>query len=248
MNRKQKAFTLVELLVVIAIIGILVALLLPAVQAAREAARRMSCNNNMKQIALALHNYHDVYRMFPTAVQPKFDRSWRVTVLPFMDQAKLYELYNQDAAWDHSDNAPLALEVVRPLDCPSRPFRLDDHDRFLSAYAAITGPGTAFGDKEYVKIRSFTDGSSNTLMVAEACGQQIIWTQPHDVSPASQELQINAPGTALHKSDGVMSSYHVGGAQVLLGDGSVRFISERRDQEVLRKVMTRNGGERLSEF
>jgi len=227
--------------------GIVVVVLLqpPPVSMAREASRRTQCKNNLKQIGQALHNYPDVNQMFPIAVQPRYDRSWRVTLLPFMDQAKLYEHYNQDAAWDHPDNAPLAMEVVRSLDCPSRPFRLDDQGRFLSAYAAITGSGTAFGDKEYTDIKSFTDGLSNTLMVAEACGQQVIWTQPNDVNPNSEdsELQINAPGDALHKSNGVMSSYHVGGAQVLLGDGSVRFISERTDQEVLHKVMTRNGGE-----
>ncbi|WP_158520909.1 DUF1559 domain-containing protein [Fuerstiella marisgermanici] len=231
----------------LALIGLCCGFLLPVVfqpssgASGPPAAMRTQCKNNLKQIGLALHNYHDVNSMFPIAVQPKFDRSWRVTVLPFLDQAPLYERYNHDATWEHPDNAPLAGVVVQTLDCPARPFRLDDHDRFLSAYSAVTGPGTAFGDREYVKINAFTDGLANTLMVAETCGKPIVWTRPKDVSTATDEPEINAPGDALHESNGVMSSYHFGGAQVLLGDGSVRFIGEQLEPELLRQLMTRDG-------
>lgn len=223
--------------------GFLIVFLLqpPPSAAAREAARRTQCKNNLKQIGLALHNYHDMHRMFPTPVQAKFDRSWRVTILPFLDRHAIYEKYDQQQTWDSDKNAPLAREIIPPFDCPSRLNRVDDQERFLSAYSALTGPGTAFGDNEYTTRRSFTDGLANTLMVAETCGKPIIGTQPKDVNTATDEPKINAPGDALHQSNGVMSSYHFGGAQVLLGDGSVRYIGEQLEPELLRQLMTRDG-------
>jgi len=103
---KRRAFTLVELLVVIAIIGILIALLLPAVQAAREAARRSQCTNNLKQIGLALHNYHDVQRSFPlgayTGVGPVYGHlsgtNWRTEILPYLEQGALYSKLTFDGS------------------------------------------------------------------------------------------------------------------------------------------------------
>lgn len=107
MHARRSAFTLVELLVVIAIIGILVGLLLPAVQAAREAARRMSCSNNLKQYGLALHNYHDVYKGFPSLVNTwngvtDKDLGWQAQILPQMEQSGLYNSLNMRlyAPWD----------------------------------------------------------------------------------------------------------------------------------------------------
>src|SRR3954469_9382671 len=103
---RRLAFTLVELLVVIAIIGILVALLLPAVQSAREAARRMQCQNNVKQLGLALHNYHDVHKIFPPSsiwpVESEIEKknngnlgaNWVIMVLPYMEQQNLYNSFN----------------------------------------------------------------------------------------------------------------------------------------------------------
>ncbi|HZN33989.1 MAG TPA: DUF1559 domain-containing protein, partial [Pirellulaceae bacterium] len=90
----RRAFTLVELLVVIAIIGVLVALLLPAVQAAREAARRMSCGNNLKQLALGIHNYHDVHLVFPYEMYANPGWAWGAFILPFIEQQNLHQQLN----------------------------------------------------------------------------------------------------------------------------------------------------------
>ena len=110
----RSGFTLVELLVVIAIIGVLVALLLPAVQAAREAARRTQCNNNMKQLVLAVHNFHDVNQVFPASQDQWINSkgatigcSWVTRILPFIEQKALYEKYNFDAAWDDATSPDL---------------------------------------------------------------------------------------------------------------------------------------------
>ena len=102
--RRKRGFTLIELLVVIAIIAILIALLLPAVQQAREAARRSQCKNNMKQIGLALHNYHDVFTTFPIGgLKNSRGPNWRVGLLPYMDQAPAYNQVSfASSFWAHS--------------------------------------------------------------------------------------------------------------------------------------------------
>src|SRR5207249_6895371 len=133
----REGFTLVELLVVIAIIGVLVALLLPAVQAAREAARRTQCNNNMRQLTLGVHNFHDVNQVFPASQDQWVNSkgvtigcSWVTRILPFIEQQALYQIYNFDAAWDDAatnDSATGADKYkVKGFLCPSAP---PDKDR-----------------------------------------------------------------------------------------------------------------------
>ena len=93
MRKDNRAFTLVELLVVIAIIGILVALLLPAIQAAREAARRSQCTNNLKQLGIAIHNYHDTYKQLPVGNHSCCWGTWQMSILPFIEERQLGEMY-----------------------------------------------------------------------------------------------------------------------------------------------------------
>jgi len=154
--RRRPGFTLVELLVVIAIIGVLIALLLPAVQQAREAARRMQCTNHLKQIALALHNYHDTYQVFPSAaycgganrVTGTSDiahcHTWIESLFPFLEQQAVFDRIDFKVA-NHQGVNPEILNTVdlASLYCPSDP----DAGLFVNSREAGYTPGTTFGGK-----------------------------------------------------------------------------------------------------
>jgi prepilin-type N-terminal cleavage/methylation domain-containing protein/prepilin-type processing-associated H-X9-DG protein len=149
--RGRSGFTLVELLVVIAIIGILIALLLPAVQAAREAARRASCLNNLKQIGLALHNYHDVYLQFPPGGitpgaccgTPSYT-TWTIAILPYVEQTVLYNRYNQHLINEHSQNQFVVQQIVPVYICPS-----DINTSILDRPESGPGSGLQFAPGSY---------------------------------------------------------------------------------------------------
>ncbi len=158
-NDFRRGFTLVELLVVIAIIGVMVGLLLPAVQAAREAARRMSCGNNLKQIALAMHNYHDTFNAFPqgaavgfgtTSLASNFSVNAFAATLPFIEQAALQNLYNFNLPWERQLPA-VAATVVPTYYCPSNAGENVINDAALGGLLAQFGAtvGTTFGVTTY---------------------------------------------------------------------------------------------------
>lgn len=152
-NRPTAGFTLVELLVTIAIIGVLIALVLPAVQQAREAARRMQCSNNLKQIGLALHNYESQWSMFPTSTrpispQPGPRQAATITrILPFLEQSSLYQQYNFSVNWFDVPNSPLIQTQLVVFQCPSTPNsnRLDTR--------LITVGGVSFSGPRATDIR-----------------------------------------------------------------------------------------------
>lgn len=158
----RPAFTLIELLVVIAIIGMLVALLLPAVQAAREAARRMECGNNLKQIGLAFQAYHDVYRVLPNS---SFDPGYAsgsafVSLLPFLDQSAITNVYDFTKPNTDPVNQEAVASRIGTYLCPSavlnRPIPIagcDTNNRAPGSYAVSTGSGDPYG--------KFTDGNPN---------------------------------------------------------------------------------------
>ena len=222
--------------------GILLALLLPAVQAAREAARRAQCSNNLKQIALAMHNYHDVNGCFPPAYFADEDgkpmHSWRVLLLPYLEQQALYNQYNFDEPWDSPANQRIASTIVPVYRCPSDPNPASPQ----TSYVMIVGPGTISDGTESTSLQDIADGSSNTLMVIEATGTGIGWTDPRDLDATKITFEVNEP------TGGEIESQHPGGAQCALCDGSVRFLSEFTDPEEVRAMTTIAGGEAVDPF
>ncbi|PHR92741.1 MAG: prepilin-type cleavage/methylation domain-containing protein [Blastopirellula sp.] len=187
---KRRGFTLVELLVVIAIIGILIALLLPAVQQAREAARRISCTNQMKQIGLAMHNYHDTFGVFPMATNcnigggdPGYSTnrrfSWFHQILPFVEQSALQEQFqvriNNN---EFLGGVPEAKVIINGFTCPSDPNgEKIDQQGFHGNYQVCngdthtgSGAGTQRGmfyPRNDTNFADVTDGTSNTAMIGE---------------------------------------------------------------------------------
>lgn len=190
---KRTGFTLVELLVVIAIIGILVGLLLPAVQAAREAARRMQCSNNLKQLALAAHNYESAFKRFPgPAENSLYGYSFQAKLLPFVEQSNLHALIDyqepllQGLPWRPTLNPALLPVVDMPLSvfqCPSDPgqvFYVENNQRWAGLnYVVNAGPGTGLtycsrSDTHgivwrgsNVRFADITDGTSSTILMSE---------------------------------------------------------------------------------
>jgi prepilin-type processing-associated H-X9-DG protein len=240
---------LIVVIVVAVVLGLLVcggggiALMLPAVQAAREAARRSQCTNNLKQIALALHNYHDIYQCFPPTVttdkQGRPMHSWRVAILPFLEQSYAYQQYKFNEPWDGPNNRVLANTAISAYRCPSDP----NPSGTETNYVMIVGKGTIGGlPNEKVGFKDVTDGTSNTILLVEVVGTGIQWMEPTDLSIDELSLRLN------DGSDESISSNHSGGAMVALADGSVRFLANGIDPVTLRRLILRNDGQAIGGF
>ncbi len=193
MSSRRRAFTLIELLVVIAIIAILIALLVPAVQKVREASARTQCINNLKQISLGMHNYHDAYKLLPKGVETTSAvyGTWQTTLLPYLEQQNLQDLYQWPVAYFTSPNTITVTNkrlavLTCPSDTPNSPFGgITSHNyavnwgntamEYLSGsenghmatYNGINFMGSPFTQAKNYKFAEIIDGLSNTLMVAE---------------------------------------------------------------------------------
>ena len=294
----RKAFTLVELLVVIAIIGILVALLLPAVQAARESARRTQCTNNLKQIALGVHSYHDSHKTFPLGSgilsweypHPyKFD--WMARILPYLEQGNVAANMDFDAPHYELDvpgtvNNKFMKTQFEWAQCPSTPDLPalvsccanipGVEDAGVTSYAAtsthlrllyadtLQGSGIIYSDATH-SFKDVSDGTSQTFLASEtyfnddlnakdwlasygdlycpggACYLGSMWAAANF---QTTYYGINQrPGYA---GSGV-DSFHPGGANFAMADGSIHFISESIAQTTLEALTTREGGEVVGE-
>ena len=174
--------------------------------------------------------------------------SWRVTVLPYMEYPFHFQKYDRSVPWDDSKNDALAQTTLDGYLCPSRQDpQQDSRQRKFTDFVMLTGPGTVSPGDRAIHTRDFTDGDANTAVIVEATGLNVVWTEPRDFDTARQPIGINLKGKEPKESPGMMSSYHRGGGHMVMGNGSVRFINEKIDPRILRKLTTIDGGEKLDD-
>ncbi len=268
----RTGFTLVELLAVIAIIGVLVGLLLPAVQSSRESARRTRCANNIRQSALAVGSYESARRIFPAgcdlvprppALPQGTQHAWSSSILPYIDEAALAARIDYAKAWDAPGGNDVASDTgiglyVCPSGIVSTPGK-SDYGGVAGAWIVADGvpfPGVAGftsgllfpvdGDQRAVRAATISDGLSRTLLVAEAVDRANADAPADDPAATGRWARLNcfAQATSFINTRGSdIASNHHGGAHAAYADSHIDFLDETMDPVVLAAICTRGGGE-----
>jgi hypothetical protein len=240
-------------------VPVLVALTVPAIQQAREAARRTQSKNNLKWLGLAMHNYHDVWNHFPTGTLEQPDLpveqrlSWAYSLLPYIEEAAAYEAADRQQGWQGPGNAGL---VNRKYSTFRNPSQYGERGYGSSGdYVGIAGVGAnaaelpeddpkagVFGYNRSTNFRSITDGTSNTIMIADASQPNVSMFAGggQTIRGFSQQPYLNGPDEIGSPHDGIVHG--------LLADGSVRAVPVTTDPKIIEALATKAGGELIDEF
>ncbi len=239
-NRAVEWFWLLLLAVPVVSLGVL-AVLFPADATSREAPRRASCLNNLKQIGLALHNYHDAYGCFPPACTTDKDgrplHSWRVLIVPYLESRDFYDQLRLEEPWDSPHNRAVAREWYDGRAPCYRCSSDRQGDPSSTSYVMLTGPGTISDGGSSSALEAITDGPEQTIIVVEMARSGIHWMEPRDLDLREMSFRINdleAPGV---RSD------HPGVVHVVTADGAGHTLHNDLPEDDLRALATIAGGE-----
>ena len=209
-----------------------VALLVPAVQKVREAATRVESQNNLKRMVLAMHTYHDTHRQLPApAIRDRNGKpllSWRVALLPYLDEQFLYSQFKLDEPWDSPNNIQLLARMPRVC-LPADTTTPSDQ----TCYQVFVGNGAAFEETRGLRLTDFLDGTANIILIVEA-GRSVPWTKPEDLP-----YDPNRPLPPLGGPSAL-------GFNAAAADGAVHFIPRNTSEKTLRLLITRNDGQPVS--
>ena len=217
--------------------------LVGAVKDAREAARQSECQGRFNQIMFALINYHETYKCLPPAYiadesgKPK--HSWRVLLLPFLDQHGVYKQYDFNEPWDGPTNRKLASKIYLPIfQCHSGP---NYETSLMTDYVVITGPQTAFPGSRSVSFEDIRDGRENTILLVEIANSNIPWMEPRDLEFDEMSFVVNDPKRPS------ISGPHPRGPCVVFADRISAYSLDRTLRpETLKALTTIAGGEPVS--
>jgi prepilin-type processing-associated H-X9-DG protein len=227
-----RSFTLGKLLLIVATIAVLIALFLPASRSARPSARRLQCMNNLKQIALALHNYERDHKALPPAYTMDANgrplHSWRTLILPYLEQKSLYEKIDLSKPWNDPVNASASATKLAVYICPEA---IDTKN--TTTYLAIVGPDGFLVPGRSRRFEEITDDHSSTLAVIEAYEEDAVpWMAPFDAD-AAMVMKLDTE-TKLH---------HAGGTNATFADGSVRFLRTDTPAPMRRALLSISGND-----
>ena len=225
--------TWIEILVVFGIIAILVGLLLPTQRGVSTAGRRMQSANNLKQIGLALHNYHDTFGSFPPAVMTDADGkplySWRVMVLPFVEAGALYEQFALDEPWDSPHNLPLLKQMPQVFGSPYRDLPTGDTNTPYVALVDAKEGRTAMLPARGRTFDEISDGPSNTGMVIDDPAHMVPWTAPRDCDPVELLGRVTLNESKLQ------------GIHLLKCDGSITWLGDQQRPDLVGYLLCDDG-------
>jgi len=209
----------------------------------RRVRRRPSCVVNLHRISVAVHNFASTNeeRLPPLSHGPQ-ELSWRVALLPLLDQAAMYRAYHRDKPWNDPANREFAETKIPEFHCPDNPTPRDALGRYYTAYAFLTGPGTAYDQPEPRTLEDLRNGLSQTLLAVEACGANIVWNEPRDLDVVREGIVPDPKRDSIATAGGWVSPHHPDYVNVVYADGSTRTLSLKIDPEV-RKALSKPSNE-----
>ena len=220
------------------VFGPMAVLVVSNARASREVRRRNECTNNLKSIGIAIQDYHNIIGVLPSAfmtdVNGKPAHSWRISIVQYMMSTRWWHLYDFSSPWDSPGNLRLVNAAQMPdFDCSSN---ATSNPRQLADYVMIVGDEAAIQPGKWTRMAELDD-LANTVLVAEIANSDIFWAEPRDLNFATMSFRINDP------AGNCISSRHPGGANVLMADGSVRFLHSDTDRAVVQALCTRDASD-----